>query len=238
MVIELILTYSVLFTALYINILAAKFDLKFALHKNTVNLSIGLFTIWLLVTQIFPISKLKWNLSLTEFTTVFGIMVILVILNLFLYDWYTKGNDYNKFQEQGIVQDGCPYNGKYSILKNMFTHGGEVLWEEILFRGIISLILYSLFGIVAAILIPSFLFGLMHFIPYRNFAIKHGIKPGRLVYGAFIGPFVFPSIFAYCNFYWESLIPGWIMHWGLNCSVGLYLRYIYPAIYKTNLIKA
>lgn len=238
MFVGILATYSVLLSALYINSLTAKSDSKFVIHKNTVNLSIIFFTIWLIITRIFPVSRLNWSISTIEFLNVLGIMLVLVMMNLFLYNWYTRGRDYNRFKELGIVQDGCPYNGKFSIFKNMLTHGGEVLWEELLFRGIFALILYSFFGIFIAIFVPSFLFGLLHFIPYRNFAKKHEIKPRPLVYGSFIAPFIFPSVFSYCNFYWNSLIPGWIMHWGLNCSVGLYLRYIHPVLYKTNLVKA
>lgn len=163
---------------------------------------------------------------------VFILAFMAALINIGIYSWNSKGSDYKPLEQAGVISDGCPYSGRWSIPANFFTHAAQVLWEELLFRGFIGLSIYFVFGTIPAVIVPSVLFSLVHYLPFRAFAIKNNIKPDRYVLGALITTGIFPAIFMILTIQFRSLIPAWIMHTFLNCSVGLYLRYILPIIEK------
>lgn len=169
-----------------------------------------------------------WTISGSTLVEVLTLTVGAMVVNILLYRFYMGGRDYHGLVQVGVISDGCPYAGSYAIPKNFITHGGTALWEEIVFRGAIGLGLFFLFGSLISIVATSLLFGLLHYLPFRAYAKHHSIQPDRYVLGALISPTLFSALFMMANLFYNSLIPGWIMHWGLNCSVGLYLRYIMP----------
>jgi Type II CAAX prenyl endopeptidase Rce1-like len=201
--------------------------------ENTILLSLSFFGLWLIVDYFF-IAGQWWSLS-TEY--VFPAILLassLAILNIFLYSWYMNGTDYKSLYDAGVISDGCPYVGGWSIPSNFVTHGAQVLWEEVLFRGFFGILLYFWFGVIPAVLVPTVLFGLLHYLPFRTFSLKNRIKPDRYVLGALISTTIFPAAFMISTIIFQSLVPAWIMHTFLNCSVGLYLRYIRPSMIRTS----
>lgn len=224
-------TVAILLVVFVLNSRAAYSSPVYRGYKNSVIVSALVFAAWLLLDQ-FVIPGSWWSLSggavLLSILATLGLMA----LNIGLYRWYMGGRDYAGLVKAGVVSDGCPYVGSFAIPKNFITHGGMTLWEEILFRGLIGVSLYLWLGPVVAILVTSVLFGLVHYLPFRAYAKHNGIKSDRYVLGAFISPALFPAVFMAANLISGSLIPGWIMHWGLNCSVGLYLQYMFPAFQR------
>jgi membrane protease YdiL (CAAX protease family) len=193
--------------------------------RTTCLVSFGFLSSWFLIEKsILHVNW--WSISSSNLLLCVIISIVLVVVNIVWYYFLTNGSDYKPFLEMGAVSDGCPHQNQWAIPSNFITHSAHVIYEEILFRGFIGLLLYYVLGLWAAILIPSIAFGLLHYIPFRQFALKNNIKPDRLVAGAFISTCFFPAIFSFSNFMFNSLIPGWIMHTFLNCSVGLYLKYI------------
>lgn len=169
-----------------------------------------------------------WNLGYMEFTLIMVLTLFLGVINIMLMNWFMSGADYILLNKKGMINMGCTHTqGKYQILKNFTSTGAMVLGEEIVFRGGIGLGLYFWLGPIPAILITSISFGLLHFLPIRHMAIKNGITPGLYVVGVFILTSIFPAIFIIVNLTFRTLVAGWLMHWGLNCMVGAYMRYFY-----------
>ncbi|WP_276959449.1 CPBP family intramembrane glutamic endopeptidase [Allomeiothermus silvanus] len=222
-------TLLVLLTAYLLNNTASRTEAIYRGYRNSVMISFIAFSLWLAFDHWF-IPGSWWTISGSTLLAVICLTLGAMAINILLYRWYMGGSDYPGLVQAGVVSDGCPYNGPYAIPKNFVTHGGATLWEEIIFRGVIGLGLYFIFGPIVSIVVTSVFFGLLHYLPFRAYAKHNSIKPDRYVLGAFISPSLFPAAFMAVNLFYGSLIPGWIMHWGLNCSVGLYLRYILPAI--------
>jgi len=227
-VLVVFLTVLVLLTAYLLNNAASRTQSIYRGYKNSVVISFVLFAVWLMLDYWF-IPGSWWTISGSTLVVVIALTVGAMVINILLYRWYMGGSDYHGLVQAGVVSDGCPYSGSYAIPKNFITHGGATLWEEIVFRGAIGLGLFFLFGPLVSIVVSAVFFGLLHYLPFRAYAKHHSIRPDRYVLGALISPVLFPAAFMAANLFYGSLIPGWIMHWGLNCSVGLYLRYVLPA---------
>ncbi len=222
-------TFFLLLVAYLLNKATSRTQPTYRGYKNSVFISFVAFTFWLMLDH-WLVPGFWWTLPSAALVEVFALNVGMMVLNILLYRWYMGGSDYPDLVRIGVVSDGCPHDGLYAIPKNFTTHGGTTLWEEIVFRGMIGLGLFFLFGPLVSIVATSLAFGLLHYLPFRAYARHHSIRPDRYVLGAFISPSLFPAIFMAANLFYGSLIPGWIMHWGLNCSVGLYLRYILPTL--------
>jgi hypothetical protein len=207
---EIMLTVTILLSAYLLNDATSRTDPTYRGYRNSIAISFVLFCVWLALDYWF-VPGSWWRLSSSSFVEVILLTLATMMANIFLYRWYMTGTDYPGLVRAGVVNDGCPYLGSYAIPKNFITHGGTTLWEEIVFRGLIGVGLFILFGSVISIVVTA-------------------PRPDRYVLGALISPTLFPAIFMAANLFYGSLIPGWIMHWGLNCSVGLYLRYIRPAL--------
>lgn len=227
----ILVTLGVLLLAFLLNSSASRAQAVYRGYKNSVAVSAVLFILWLMLDHWF-IPGFWWDISGSALITVIALTIGAMAINILLYRWYVGGSDYPGLVRAGVVSDGCPHDGRYAIPKNFITHGGATLWEEIVFRGAVGLGLYFVFGWVVAIVVTAALFGLIHYLPFQAYAKHNSIKPNRYVLGALISPTLFPATFLAANLFYGSLIPGWIMHWGLNCSVGLYLRYILPAAQK------
>lgn len=229
----LIITFLIIITSLIIN--SSQFwdrsQIEKSSTKNTILTSLYFFVFWIIIDHFFyPNSWFTVNIS--DLPYILAAALLMVVLNILLYKWYLGGSDYIPLYKSGIIRDGCSYSGSYSIPANFITHAAQVLYEEILFRGIIGLSLYFWIGELWAILIPSILFGLAHYLPFKSYSTNNNIAPDRYVIGALISTSIFPAFFMMSVIYWESLVPAWIMHTFLNCSVGLYMRYINPRYFE------
>jgi membrane protease YdiL (CAAX protease family) len=197
--------------------------------ENTIFASVIFFILWLLIDQIL-IPGYWWSLKTEYILPSILLSLAFVFLNILLYVWYMGGTDYKPLYDAGVITDNCPYNGTWSIPANFVTHAAQVLWEEIFFRGFIGIVLYLWLGLVPAVVIPTIIFGLMHYLPFRAFALQNN----RYVFGSLVSTTVFPTAFMVSTVAFQSLVPAWIMHTFLNCSVGLYLRYIRPIMMRTS----
>ncbi|HEU4742937.1 MAG TPA: CPBP family intramembrane glutamic endopeptidase [Meiothermus sp.] len=225
----LITTIVILLIALVLNHIESKLDKKYQVYRNTVIVSLMFFSLWIFIEKEFLFQN-WWSITPQQLGITVALTLLICAINIFFYRWAMTGSDYPGLQKLGVISDGCAYNDRLAIPKNFITHGAQVLWEEILFRGIIALSLYYLVGFWPAVIITSLSFGLLHYLPFRSYAIQNSIKLDKYVLNAFISPAFFPAVFIIANLSFSSLMPGWIMHWGLNCSVGLYLKYILPRL--------
>ncbi|GIW33373.1 CPBP family intramembrane glutamic endopeptidase [Meiothermus sp.] len=191
---EIMLTVMILLSAYLLNDATSRTDPTYRGYRNSIAISFVLFCVWLALDYWF-VPGSWWRLSSSSFVEVILLTLATMMANIFLYRWYMTGTDYPGLVRAGVVSDGCPYLGSYAIPKNFITHGGTTLWEEIVFRGLIGVGLFILFGSVISIVVTALLFGLLHYLPFRAYAKHHSIRPDRYVLGALISPTLFPSCY-------------------------------------------
>lgn len=167
-----------------------------------------------------------WGFSGSDTIIVLGVALVLGVFNIGLSLWAQRGSDYSEMSAQGLVNDGCFHKaGRLQIPKNLLSNGAVSLGEEMLFRGFIGILLYLWLGPWVAVAVTAVLFGLTHYVLSRNTARRQGIQPGRYVASIMLITTLTPAIFMVAVIFYHSLVPGWLLHWGINCIVGAYMRY-------------
>jgi len=145
----------------------------------------------------------------------FTIFIIIGLLDHFLFDLWKLMLDTDKKMSVGSTSVALA-RSSFFYLALVVVFSGTLL-EELWFRG---LIYYKIKAIKFlqkinphfAIFFQAFLFGLIHFIPiYYGTDLQLFIKYWFLVY-----PFVIGVIIGYINEKYNSLWPGWIIHYTNN----------------------
>lgn len=157
--------------------------------------------LWLLSKEQLTVIGIKPNSRrLIEFTTGFLLTAILCYINL-IWQAYFKGITYLPNPDYGIM-DG---------LMGIWWTVKAVLFEELVFRGVILYLLIRKIGIVKACLIDALIFGIYHWFSYEMFG-------GRIIPMAYVllvtgaGGWMFAYAFAKT----KSLFAPFGLHLGWN----------------------
>lgn len=149
------------------------------------------------------------------------VFVTIALLDFYVFDIWKIIHQNSKIAvgSTSVALAKSPY-----FYLSVFVVFGGTLLEELWFRGLIqykikSITYFKKVNPHLAIVLQSILFGLIHFIPIfygSDFELK--VKLWFFVYPAIIG-----LILGYTNEKYNSLWPGWIIHYTNNlCSILLF----------------
>ena len=214
--------------ALATAILSAIINNREERHRGIRNSSIAglVFFVVFLAVDAWILPGDWWGFSGVDTLTVLGLSAILGVFNIGLSLWAQGGRDYSEMTTKGLLSDGCFHKeGRLQIPKNILSNGAMSLGEEVIFRGFIGILLYVWLGPWVAIVVTAVLFGLLHYVLTRQKARRDGVQPGRYVASTMLITTLSPAIFMAAVIFYQSLAPGWLLHWSINCIVGAYMRY-------------
>lgn len=198
-------------------------------HHGLRNSSIGgliLFVLFLAVNA-WLLPGNWWGFGTSDALVILGVALVLGLFNIVFILWAQTGDDYAAMRAKDLVNDGCFHKeGRLQIPKNLLSNGAVSLGEEVLFRGFIGVLLYLWLGPWVAVGVTAILFGLLHYVLSRRTARLNGVQPGRYVASVMLITTATPLVFMVAVIVYQSLVPGWLLHWGINCIVGAYMRYV------------
>lgn len=117
--------------------------------------------------------------------------------------WGNEEWELNPALSIGLIADGIWWNIK------------SVLFEELIFRGVLFYILIKTLGAVKAIIISSVAFGIYHWFSFENFG-----KPVEMIYTFFITG-IMGLVYAYGYAKTFSLFIPCAIHFGWNATRGI-----------------
>ncbi len=206
-------------------------------RTNAVILSIALSLIWFTLGLFvkapfyFPIISFV-KLSLFKLGTYLFIMAVVSVANVYYIRWARAGADYQGLMKSVDVspsktmtnKNECPAAEKITDESRCASQAwvkpivitGQVLWEEILYRGLLFFGVALLFGATLALTVQALLFAYMHYFPLLLVAKSQDVAPGRYIYSSLVFITLASGIFMYFNIVFHALWPGWLMHSVLN----------------------
>ncbi len=196
-------------------------------RANSVFLSVVFVALWLIFGALGGRAHVYWPILAASISDVrlwlifLSVLFLLVIANVVIIRWAEKGADYQKIvssaeqveNHETLKRPSAPAWVKPAVIS------GQVLWEEILYRGFIGVIMLLLLPMPYAVVAQGSLFALLHFLPMYIVAKARGVRPGRFVYSSLFFITLASSLFMLFNLLFGALWPGWLMHATLNNAV-------------------
>lgn len=196
-------------------------------RTNSVFLSIVFVALWLIFGALGGRAHAYWPILASSasdvrlWITFPTALFLLAVANVVFIRWAEKGADYRRIvssaeqaENRGTLKrSSAPAWVKPAVIT------GQVLWEEILYRGFIGVILLLFLPALYAVVAQGFLFALLHFLPMLIAAKAMGVRPGRFVYSSLFFITFASSLFMLFNLLFGALWPGWLMHATLNSAV-------------------
>lgn len=169
-----------------------------------VQLAISWLLIWYFQKQDLSVLGLRPTVGRLKDFLVFLIVAMLCSASAYMLRKYFGNEDWvlNPKLSAGLVFEGIWWNLK------------SVLFEELIFRGVIFYILIKRIGVSKAILISSVAFGIYHWFSFEVLG-----NPVQMIYVFFITAIV-GSIYAFGYTQTGSLYATIAMHWGWNFTKG------------------